>query len=157
MENLQYLLLCLLFQYFSILLLFTEGWGFGLIKDNQTVVHREFSWSFTLCNGLLFFPSLAALPSVVLVLAVVWHWPTFEWKHKLDSCHKHALSNCLTMKPFNDPGTVWTLVMENTFSSPFEGGFRWKALMWRRVCSLLSPREVKARRTTFTKREKGCA
>lgn len=65
------------------------------------------------------FSSVAAPPSVVLVLVGVRHQPTLEWKHKFDSCHQHALSYSLTMKPFNDPGTVWTPVMENTFSSPF--------------------------------------
>ena len=84
--------------------------------------HEVLSTGIHILSSPLFlssFFSLAALPSVVLVLAGVWHQPILEWKHEFDSCHKHALRNNLTMKPFNDPGTVWTPEMENTFSSPF--------------------------------------
>lgn len=110
------------------------------------------------------FFSLAAVPSVVLVLAGVWHQPTLEWKHEFDSCHKHALSNSLTMKPFSDPGTVWTPEMENTFSSPFfflsQGG-RGGVVVGHANATLcffpLSPRGAKARRGTSMRREKGCA
>lgn len=111
------------------------------------------------------FFSLAALPSVVLVLAGVWHQLTPEWKHEFDSCHKHALSNSLTMKPFNDPGTVSAqdgkhIFIAFFFFSSYKSGGRGRCYDGTHLCGVVfvppSPRGVKARRGTSRRREKGC-
>lgn len=145
-------------RYISVLRLCVNTW-----ENTWSSLHWDSSVQ-TLSSPFHFssFFLLAALPSVVLALAEVWHQPTLEWKHEFDSCHKHALSNSLTMKPFNDPGAVWTPEMENTFSSQFflsqEG---WGGVVvgnaHATLClSPLSPRGVKARRAMSTEREKGC-